>query len=520
MSHEIIIGLVSAIGADREKFKNLFENCIKNNTQEDRIGFDYVHLTDLVFNKKSENYVNLPESFKLFLQMQICNEIRREVSKGYLSKCVIKQIKKSRKESRDDQIITKVILIDQIKNVTERDVLNHVYGQNYLQVTLFSGEKNRRDKLDSDFQNDKTPDEFEFDNSLMLEEELKDLFKNKDLLKEYKEEIEPNNASKIMKKDFLENNDLYKETGQQVSKLAHLSHYYFNMDLNESDIKSDIEKFIALLFGRYDDYPTNDEFGMALAFEASFRSNFPIWNNEKRQIGAAILSHTGEVISAASIRAPSSCVDTSKKDMDMIKDGYEEYKNKIDGWAQKIDELVQKIDESVQDEDIHILKEVRKYIKDTLDFHPCTHAEISAILDAAKQGVSIRNATLYSTTYPCHICAKDIITAGINRVVYLEAYPKSKNKELYPKLIVDGHEEIKRKINFEFFKGVGPRRYHFVYSKENMRQENIDDNIPPLIKYRDHTCYINNEKHIVDYIYNSDEKHLLDNLMGPENGEL
>jgi deoxycytidylate deaminase len=57
--------------------------------------------------------------------------------------------------------------------------------------------------------------------------------------------------------------------------------------------------------------------------------------------------------------------------------------------------------------------------------HP-VHAEMEAILSCGRVGVSARGGTLYSTTFPCHNCAKHILDAGIERVVYVEPYPKSK----------------------------------------------------------------------------------------------
>ncbi len=50
------------------------------------------------------------------------------------------------------------------------------------------------------------------------------------------------------------------------------------------------------------------------------------------------------------------------------------------------------------------------------------HAEQNAIIQAAKHGTSIANATLYCTTMPCIICSKMIINAGIRRIVFAEGY--------------------------------------------------------------------------------------------------
>jgi dCMP deaminase len=50
------------------------------------------------------------------------------------------------------------------------------------------------------------------------------------------------------------------------------------------------------------------------------------------------------------------------------------------------------------------------------------HAEANAITKMAKSNNSSLGATLYVTAAPCMECAKLIIQAGIERVVYRDAY--------------------------------------------------------------------------------------------------
>ena len=50
------------------------------------------------------------------------------------------------------------------------------------------------------------------------------------------------------------------------------------------------------------------------------------------------------------------------------------------------------------------------------------HAELNAILHAARQGVSIRGSTLYTTLSCCEACSAMIAQAGVKRVVYKEEY--------------------------------------------------------------------------------------------------
>ncbi len=58
------------------------------------------------------------------------------------------------------------------------------------------------------------------------------------------------------------------------------------------------------------------------------------------------------------------------------------------------------------------------------------HAEQNAIIQAAFHGVSIRGATLFCTNFPCSICTKIIINAGIRKICYLEEYKDSMSEEM------------------------------------------------------------------------------------------
>ncbi|MBN1381589.1 MAG: cytidine/deoxycytidylate deaminase family protein [Deltaproteobacteria bacterium] len=50
------------------------------------------------------------------------------------------------------------------------------------------------------------------------------------------------------------------------------------------------------------------------------------------------------------------------------------------------------------------------------------HAEQNAIIQAALHGVSVNGAVIYTTLYPCIICTKMLINAGIVHVFYREGY--------------------------------------------------------------------------------------------------
>ena len=61
-----------------------------------------------------------------------------------------------------------------------------------------------------------------------------------------------------------------------------------------------------------------------------------------------------------------------------------------------------------------------------------THAEQNAIIQAARNGITLKGATLYCKMTPCYTCAKLIITAGITRVVAEKDYHAGgRSKELF-----------------------------------------------------------------------------------------
>ena len=60
--------------------------------------------------------------------------------------------------------------------------------------------------------------------------------------------------------------------------------------------------------------------------------------------------------------------------------------------------------------------------RDNVTLPHVIHAEVNAVLKAAKTGTSVDGSTLYLTLSPCLDCSKLILQAGVKRVVYLETY--------------------------------------------------------------------------------------------------
>lgn len=57
------------------------------------------------------------------------------------------------------------------------------------------------------------------------------------------------------------------------------------------------------------------------------------------------------------------------------------------------------------------------------------HAEQNAISQAAKFGISVEGATLYTTMFPCYTCAKMLVNVGIEKVVAEYDYQSSEQSK-------------------------------------------------------------------------------------------
>lgn len=95
-----------------------------------------------------------------------------------------------------------------------------------------------------------------------------------------------------------------------------------------------------------------------------------------------------------------------------------------------------------------------------LDLCRAVHAEEAAILQAANLGgMSLNGTKVYTSTFPCMLCCKDIIASGIEIVVYLESYPMEESLAL----------NMFRKcgIGVQKFEGVTSRTFNYLFKNKN-----------------------------------------------------
>ncbi len=317
--------------------------------------------------------------------------------------------------------------------------------------------------------------------------------------------INPLDAKRLMKRDKKED----VRFGQQVNDTFHLSDFFVgwggddeestavqltfadsageNSDSihsqNRKRVEASIFRFIDIIFGHPHKTPTFGEYAMFLAFTSSLRSA-----DLSRQVGA-VVARDGEILSTGANDCPSaggglywpSFNPKSGEILDSAKG--RDYMRGFDSNRSEQDSLINKIVEEVRraEFDPELIESLRDVLGDSpirslTEYGRVVHAEMEALLACARKGIPTKGATIYCTTFPCHNCAKHIIAAGIERVVFVEPYLKSKAFDFHADAITISYPQNEGidalgtrvfrddRVRFEPFFGVGPRRFFDLFS--------------------------------------------------------
>ncbi len=293
-------------------------------------------------------------------------------------------------------------------------------------------------------------------------------------------------AEKLLARDEAEINDVHGQDVRDTFALA-------DVIVDTSDPKATKEaigRFVELLFGNSFHTPTRDEEGMFYAQAAAYRSA-----SLARQVGAVICRDDGSIAALGTNEVARSgggqyWCDNDPDGRD-FRSGYDSSDRmrenllgdilnrlQVNGWLAQ---------EKAQQPTIDLVKEALRgetpimkgaQFTSTIDFIRAVHAEMGAITSAARYGISLRDCSLFTTTFPCHDCAKHIVAAGIKRVVYVEPYPKSLVQELYQDSVsVDSRSDCEDRVKFEPFVGVAPKKYGDLFALLKRKRKNSDGTV-------------------------------------------
>jgi len=268
-------------------------------------------------------------------------------------------------------------------------------------------------------------------------------------------------AERLIARDEAERKDF----GQDVS------HTFFRADAfidatqrPHADVA--VRRFVQVVFGHPFATPTREELGMQHAFSAALRSA-----DLSRQVGAAITTADGQLIAVGTNDVP-------KAGGGIYWPGPYDYRDfqfaetdEPNAEMKRVilaDLLARLRDEKLLAEGLTLddakIAEIGGKLKDSrlmsiTEYGRMVHAEMDAITDAARRGVSVAGSRLFSTTFPCHNCAKHIVAAGIREVIYIEPYPKSQVASLFSDSIALDRPPTANQVAFSSFVGFAPTQF-------------------------------------------------------------
>lgn len=388
-------------------------------------------------------------------RINYANEVRRKCDNdAALAALAVDEIRNIRElywrkldqpeNSQNRPIEKNAYILRQLKRSEEIAFLRKIYGRKFIQISVHSNEKERKKNLERDI-----------------------ALNNADLTPSACAEA----AETLVATDMNERSDRH---GQRIEEVFHLGDAFIS-GRNEESISRTIDRFIFAFFGKNSISPTRDEYGAYIAASASLRSI-----DLARQVGAAIFSPKGEVISLGCNEVPKFGGGTywtedqePHRDFDDGIDANRTEKNRIIFDFLRTLESAEVLKKGKTASLIYSDPTLRRKIKeaavsDITEFGRMTHAEMTALSDAARLGRPTAGATLFVTTFPCHNCAKHIIASGLKRVVFVEPYPKSKALSLHEDSVIldDRHDG---RVLFEHFVGISPRRYRDIFEKSSRR---------------------------------------------------
>lgn len=454
---DIVVGLIGAVGTDLgATFEDIKQVLLP-------FGYEchHVRLSTLISSSRLSGLKahkgKVPEDRRITELMDAGNRVRAKADDGAaVAFLAVREIYAHRLECQaQDRPAPVCYVLNSLKHKREVEHLRAIYNRSFFAVSVYSTQAVRLNALRQAISRDRR-----------LPLNSKDVEDRAQALVD-RDQNEPDNELGQNVRDAFFQADAFVESG--------------------ADQRWQLERFIHLLFGDPTITPTLEEYAMFHARAASLRSA-----DLSRQVGASIVSAEGQVISVGCNEVPRAggghfwphLHELSEDDRDfrlgrdpnarMIRQMLIEvvqtlkkrkWFNRSIMAANDVPSLVERLFSS---NTAVSLKELRA--GNLIEFGRIVHAEMSAIIDAARRGVAVQGTSLVCTTFPCHMCARHIIGSGIGKVVYIEPYPKSLTAELYAESVsieateLDQDPPSKRRVVFSSFIGVSPNKFSELFS--------------------------------------------------------
>ncbi|WP_430868313.1 deaminase [Demequina aurantiaca] len=456
---ELVIGLVGALGTDIEGIQTAIEaalRCVAYDSRAVRLSGEIRQLVDSLGLKLGELE---PSESPIENLMNLGDAFRYEVNDaGAAARLAVALISSERIQEFDgeegdapEERYAVATIVRQLKHPAEVEVFRTIYGPRFLLIGSWAPRSERLSAI-----------------KLRLQAEVP----NKPAA------WYESQATKLIERD---EKDGSRADGQRVRDTYQLADAYVCVRQG-FDYKRSVERIVQTYFGAPFSTPTRDELAMFYAFGARLRSSAG-----GRQVGAVVVDGDGEVLVAGTNDVPRAhggqYWEGDEPDHRDFTSGYD-FNDKEK--SQLVSDLMGRLkdaggwlsEERAASEPADLAREAldksgpisSSRIADLLEFGRILHAEMAVICTAARRGTPIGGTTLYTTTYPCHECARLIIGSGIARVVYVDPYPKSMVSSMYADQTTDDPQRRDRVV-FEAFSGFSPRLFDAMFAMQGRERE-------------------------------------------------
>lgn len=481
-SRELIVGFCGAVGSGIKSIVDVTEE------ELDDLGYEVyrIRISDLMQKLFKEWGGDISTPFKRYDSLQnFGDQLRHVYYPHILAEAVIHEIKIEKNLSNQKKTNKKIaFLIDQLKHQDEIELLRMVYQHNFYLLGVIRSETERKRNL-----RDEGLTKAEVDTVIHHDRKAE------------------------------------KDYGQQTAKAILDSDYFIKNNQGQRfHLKAKVKRFLGLIHGVNGLTPTSHEKGMYAAHSASLQSACL-----SRQVGAAILDEKGNLIAVGRNDVPKFngglySADDGVNDHRCVYKGGKCYnevrklkiKKKLSQLllSNEVKELQLVMTEEQADKIAEILYK-KTPVSSIIEYSRSIHAEMDAITSLARLGNGgFSDKILYTTTFPCHNCARHIVAVGINKVVYIEPYEKSLALELHDDAITEVNEN--GKVLFDSFEGVSPRRYHKFFFSTDERKNSDGYAEKYATRYKNHIdiqfidSYLDFENRVADIFINNTQEDIGD----------
>lgn len=486
-ANELVVAVVGHVGSGTSEIAEALRDLLE---QEDLPGGSYQSVI-LKARKEIEDWATavgeaLPTSDRNDVgttkDLQDLGDKMRAASNdaSAVARALVRRVRSTRAEWLGSELVEGVAIapdgkrrayiLDAIRNPAEVDLLRHVYQDAFVLIGVVCDERVRLQRIMKKYKNAGNAD-----------------------------------GEDLMRRDAKASSKFGK-FGQRVTDAFHLSDFFIDNTSDrtieggtpnpEWNVSDHLSRLVKVVSHSEIVRPSTEETAMHHAYGAALRSACL-----SRQVGAALVDKTGNVVSTGTNEVPRAgggvygeTFDTDHTDhvddhrcayrrlngSDAFCSSTREQNALIERFIGEIPEL--KAAEGIRKQ--NLIQELRSSgVGDLLEFSRAVHAEMDALLSAGREGITTVGCRLFVTTYPCHYCARHIVSAGIDEVQFIEPYPKSRALDLHADSIqvsVQGWRPPSRdgkRVLFRPFVGVAPRMYRRAFMKDRELKDPIHGHI-------------------------------------------